>query len=110
MEKTTILPYQPLKNNIVVEGIKEVKTIITLDDKPREDHKLFVVAISPRVRDIEKSLELGMRVVLDPHLVEHATWELKFEKGKDSEGKDLKDRIFFEVEYQALRGIWLEEE
>jgi len=95
--KSTI-DYLPLKNHVVLEGIRESSSGIIIPgtamvDTEKYDH-LKVVAIGPRAMD--EGLEIGDFVTLDPRLTAFGITLPKELAG---------DRVFIEYEMTAVRGI-----
>ena len=95
--KSTI-DYLPLKNHIVLEGLRNSPSGIILPDTVNVDtekfEKMVVVAIGPRA--MEEGLEIGDAVALDPRMAGYGITLPKELSG---------DRVFIEYEMTVLRGI-----
>lgn len=95
--KSTI-DYLPLKNHVVLEGIRSSPSGIIIPDTVQVDTEKFermvVVAIGPR--SMEEGLEIGDAVSLDPRLSAYGLTLPKELSG---------NRIFIEYEMTAIRGI-----
>lgn len=92
------IDYLPLKNYVVLEGIRKAKSAIIIPDAAAVDteayEQLNVVAIGPRA--MEEGMELGDSVTLDPRLTGYGLTLPKELSG---------DRVLIEYEMTAVRGI-----
>ena len=92
------IDYLPLKNHVVLEGIRKSKSGIIIPDTASVDTEHFeqlkVVAIGPRA--MEEGMEIGDSVTLDPRLTPY---------GITLPSELTGDRTFIEYEMTAIRGI-----
>ena len=92
------IDYLPLKNHVVLEGIRKSPSGIIIPNTVNVDtekfDKLVVVAIGPR--SMEEGLEIGDAVALDPRLTGY---------GITLPAELTGDRICIEYEMTAIRGI-----
>lgn len=95
--KSTI-DYLPLKNYVVLEGIRNSPSGIIIPDTANVDtekfERMIVVALGPRA--MEEGLEIGDAVSLDPRLTGF---------GLTLPSELSGNRMFLEYEMTAIRGI-----